>query len=245
MAATSRTASRKGTRRAESPETTVAAEESGAHQGTSSRAHRAESRESHAVSPMFDAMLEQVLLGTHKECAQAFIAACQTMLRNAHAIREAQLETNVRAQEAHEQAAAQLESARTLPEVFGVPASLIQSNAAGSFQHWSHLAVLMQQMQIERAGDALSSLARIQRAAFESMLQLLRVQASMPTSPEVMEAEVEHVTSPLTASPMVWPAQEASRQAMSMASTAWNDWVDWSTHWAEAANGNATSRVHH
>jgi hypothetical protein len=105
MASTSRTAQRKGTRRAESPESTVVAEESGTH-GSSSRAHRTESRESKANSPMFDAMLEQFTLSTHKECAQAFVDACHTMLRNAHAIREAQIETNLRAQGMHEQAGA-------------------------------------------------------------------------------------------------------------------------------------------
>jgi hypothetical protein len=42
-----------------------------------------------------------------------------------------------------------------------------------------------------------------------------------------IEAEVDHVVNPWTASPFAWPAQEATRQAMTLATSAWNDWLTW------------------
>ena len=54
---------------------------------------------------------------------------------------------------------------------------------------------------------------------------------------ELLEAEVEHVVSPLAASPLAWPAQEAARQAMTMAASAWNDWLGWSAEWAQQPPG--------
>jgi hypothetical protein len=56
---------------------------------------------------------------------------------------------------------------------------------------------------------------------------------------ERIEAEVEHVVSPLAASPFAWPAQEATRQAMTLATAAWNDWLNWQAGAAGGASGGS------
>jgi hypothetical protein len=57
---------------------------------------------------------------------------------------------------------------------------------------------------------------------------------------ERMEAEVEHVVSPVAASPFIFPAQEATRQAMSLATAAWNDWLSWQGRASGASSGNGS-----
>jgi len=56
---------------------------------------------------------------------------------------------------------------------------------------------------------------------------------------ERVEAEVDHVVNPLAASPFVWPAQEATRQAMTLATSAWNDWLTWQARAAGASTDAA------
>jgi hypothetical protein len=75
---------------------------------------------------------------------------------------------------------------------------------------------------------------RLQSAYWESALNFFRLQTQLGGSSEMIEAEVEHVLSPMAASPLVWPAQEATRQAAQMAANTWNDWLNWSGHFADA-----------
>ena len=58
-----------------------------------------------------------------------------------------------------------------------------------------------------------------------------------------IEAEVDHVMSPVAASPFVWPAQEAARQAMTLATATWNDWLDWQGRASDASSGTGSARV--
>ena len=58
-----------------------------------------------------------------------------------------------------------------------------------------------------------------------------------------IEAEVDHVMSPVAASPFVWPAQEAARQAMTLATATWNDWLDWQGRASDASSKNGSARV--
>jgi hypothetical protein len=50
----------------------------------------------------------------------------------------------------------------------------------------------------------------------------------------MIQAELEHVLSPMAASPLVWPAQEATRQAAQMAASTWNDMLSWSGQFTDA-----------
>ena len=60
---------------------------------------------------------------------------------------------------------------------------------------------------------------------------------------ERIEAEVDHVVSPMAASPFVWPAQEAARQAMTLATATWNDWLAWQERASDASSVNGSARV--
>jgi len=182
-----------------------------------------------------DIVLDEWSENTAKEQIAWEISASTALLRNAQTLREAQLEAAQRAQKAHEQAAAQLKKAHGINDLAAVQMELARADAEGFMQYWSKLGELTTKGALDVWNESASGYARMQTAAWSALLQFSKVQAALPANSEVFEAEVEHVTSPLTASPLVWPAQEATRQAMSLAATTWNDLLSWSGQWAEGS----------
>jgi hypothetical protein len=169
------------------------------------------------------------------------ISACTALLRSAQSVREAQLEAARRAREVHEQAAEQLKKAHGLSEVAQVQMELARADAEGAMQLFSKLGELTTKSALEMLSESAAGYAKLQNAAWSAMLQFSKAQAALPTSAEVLEAEVEHITNPVTSSPLVWPAQEATRQAMTLAASTWNDWLSWSGQVA----GAGTDRTAH
>jgi len=164
---------------------------------------------------------------TAKEQIAWEISAANAMLRNAQALSEAQLDSARRTQKAHEQAALQLEQAQDINELAAVQMSLARADAQSLLEHWSRIGQTATRGALEAWSEAMSGCARLQNAAVSSWLQWSKLQQSVPANPEVLEAEMEHVANPVAATPLVWPAQEATRQAMTLAASTWNDWLSW------------------
>lgn len=113
---------------------------------------------------------------------------------------------------------------------------------------WQHAATIQGDFLREQAEDAMETALRLgniardnalavasriaegwsdaQLSSFNGATRWAEVQAKLPTSPEALEAEAEHLTNPLTAGPLMWPAQEAMRQSMNLYSTVWHDWIE-------------------
>lgn len=155
------------------------------------------------------------------------ISAATALLRSVQALREAQLEAARHAQQALEQAAAQLKKAHGIGEVAAVQVELARADAEGAMQLLGKVGELTTKSALEMWNESAAGYARLQNAAWSSLLQFSKAQAALPGSAEVLEAEVEHITNPVTSSPLVWPAQEATRQAMTLAASTWNDWLSW------------------
>ena len=83
---------------------------------------------------------------------------------------------------------------------------------------------------------------QLNEAAWKAAGQWFGGLSGDPAGLQRLEAEVDHVANPVTASPLVWPAQEATRQAMTLATVAWNDWLTWQQR-AAASVSNGSARV--
>jgi hypothetical protein len=183
-----------------------------------------------AAAPAEDTTLDGVIDGysetTAREQLAWEIATCTAWLRGAQAVRETQLAASRRAQEAHESAARQLQRAQSPSDIAAVQLSLARSNAEGALMLAAELGRVAASNAVELWNESATGLARLHSAAWTSAVQWGRIQARMPQD-EAIEAEVDHVTSPIAASPLVWPAQEATRQAMTLAASTWNDLLSW------------------
>jgi hypothetical protein len=203
---------------------------------TPAEAAAAPDRPAKASEPAGQATLDTVIDGyseaTAKEHLAWEIAACTAWLRGAQAVRETQLAASRRAQQAHEGAAERLRQARTPSDIAAVQLELARSNAEGALALAGELAQVAAKNVADLWAESANGLARLHGAALNGALQWRQVQARMPQD-EAIEAEVDHVTSPIAASPLVWPAQEATRQAMTLAASTWNDLLSWPA--AEAA----------
>lgn len=173
-----------------------------------------------------DAVIDGYSEAAAKEQLSWEIATCTAWLRGTQAVRETQLAAARRAQEAHENLAAQLERARTPSDIATVQLALLRSNAEGALALAAELGRVATNNMVDLWNESTAGLARMQAAAFDSAVQWGRIQARMPQD-EAIEAEVDHLTSPIAASPLVWPAQEATRQAMTLAASTWNDLLSW------------------
>jgi len=176
------------------------------------------------------ALLDQVLDDLSQNAAKEQIAweisTANAVLRNTQALSEAQLDTTMRVQQVHEKAAQQLEQAQGLNELAAVQMRLAQADLQTAFELWARFSQTAAVGAMQAVSEAVSSCARMQNAMLSSLTQWSRLSAALPSRPGVPEAEVEHATNPVAASPMMaWPAQQATRQAMTMATTTWNDWL--------------------
>jgi hypothetical protein len=197
--------------------------------------------ETPALDNSIDGALDRWSDVATRELAAWGIGATTTLLRGMQAMQEAQLEAAREAQRLHEEAAAQLGSARDASELAQIQLALAQSDGRVALQSMSRIGEVATRQALESWNDAAAGFAHMNGATWTAALQWFNGVARQPADAELVEAEVEHVVSPLAASPFVWPAQEAARQALGVAGAAWNDWLSWSNRWAEAATGGAAS----
>lgn len=162
------------------------------------------------------------------------LASAQAAVRSLHQLGAAQIELGRQLQESLDGIAARLQQARGLDEITAVQASLAQADAEGVLRHASRLAQLQAEALMQLLQEASSGFGRLHGACWAGLLNWLRVQTQTGGSSEMIEAEVEHVLSPMAASPLLWPAQEATRQAAQMAANNWNDWLAWNGQLANA-----------
>jgi hypothetical protein len=174
---------------------------------------------------------------TARDLASWGLGAATAWLRTLEALRDVQLEAVREASRLQEEAAAQLASVQGAGDLAQVQLTLAQSAGQVAMRSASRLGEVATRQALDAWKDAADGLGRFQGAAWTSTAQWLGGLAQQPADPELLEAEVEHVVSPVAASPFVWPVQEASRQALTLASSAWNDWLSASNRWAAAGWG--------
>jgi len=102
------------------------------------------------------------------------------------------------------------------------------------------------QMAFEFWKDGAAGWMQFNEAAWKAAAQWFGGLSKDSAGLQRIEAEVDHVMSPVAASPFVWPAQEAARQAMSLATATWNDWLAWQGRAGDSSSGssgNGSARV--
>jgi len=215
----------------------------------SARARKgAASHKQEANAPASDETLDTVL----RDCSQAAtkeqlgweIATGSALLRCGQQLRQAQLEASRTAQQAYEDAASSLKKAHDIGELTNIHASLARSDFEGALRLWVRMSELATQSAVEVWNESASGAARLQNAAWSGALQWFAHQTSVGKRSDVLEAEVEHVTNTVAATPLVWPSQEATRQAMTFATSAWNDLLNWQGSVAQAAQAAGNGAAH-
>lgn len=185
--------------------------------------------------------LDAALSGWAMETSRAQMACAMSvfgaLVGASRAVREVQRDTAERAEAACEQAGERLQSARDLTHAATLQAEWLRAQGDEALRYWTRLSEIAGESGAQTFQRALEGWTRASTAAFEGMSHWARVQAALPTSAEAIEAEAEHLTNPLSASPLAWPAQEAVRQGVGLATSLWNDWLDWS----KSASGQTVS----
>jgi hypothetical protein len=175
-----------------------------------------------------DSWREQLSLG---------IDAMSWLFGAAQSLRELQLATARRAEAAQLQAAEQLKTANGMADFNRLQVELARAHMQTAVDHCSHLSEAASRHAVEAMAAITDHMVRLQNLGWSTLAQWSQLRAALPQQPEIVEAELEHLTNPLAASPFAWPAQEATRQAFTLASSAWNDLLTWSGHWADGATG--------
>lgn len=189
-----------------------------------------------SAEPTLDSTLDAWGAEATREHLAWEIAACSALLRGARALREAQMQAAENAETAHLKAAEQLLSARGVDDFASIQIELLRSDAEGAMQYWTRLSEIVSRHLADSWQEAGAGWVRASETLMKGMGQWTRLQSSLPQTADIVEAEVEHVANPFAASPLVWPAQEAARQAMGLASQGWNEWLSWGSR---LTNGNA------
>ena len=171
----------------------------------------------------FDNVVDRLSIDVARESIGDELVASAAMLRGSIALREMQAEAARRTQAAHEQAQEQLRSARSVSELTGVGLMLARADAEACVRYWADYASIAARIALESWNEAVGALARAQGIAQAAGRHWL--DAAAAARPEVVEAQVEHATTPITSSPLVWPAQEAVREAMNAGARGWNEWL--------------------
>ena len=99
------------------------------------------------------------------------------------------------------------------------------------------------QMAFEFWKEGAAGWVRFNEEAWKAAALWMGVLSKDSAGLERIEAEVDHVINPLAASPFVFPAQEATRQAMALATAAWNDWLAWQGRASGLSSGNGSAGV--
>lgn len=186
--------------------------------------------------------LDEVINGwgesTMREQLRWHFSTLNAALSGAQQLGQAQAELSGQIQQRLAQLEGQLRDARNLSDLATVQAGLAHADFDTAMRFCHRLAELgtNQLLQVWQATG--NGLVRMQSACWESALNWCRLQTYFGGDSDMFQAEVEHVLSPMAASPLVWPAQEAARQATQMASqmanNTWSDWLNWSGHFANA-----------
>lgn len=153
------------------------------------------------------------------------LALAAAWLQGARAVREEQRAAAERAEAACLAAGERLQSAADWQHAAAIQADLLREQLEDNVQTALRIGTLWRDSTIALAGQWVEGCTRAQSSGFDNITRLAQVQAALPTSPEVLEAEAEHLANPLAAGPLMWPAQEAMRQGMGVATSVWNDWV--------------------
>lgn len=205
---------------------------------------RAPAKADHAAADnTLDVVLRECSQTTTKEQLGWEIATCSALLRGGQQLREAQLEASRTTQQAYQAAATQLKKASGIDELANIQTSLARADFENAMQLWVRLSALASQSALDVWNESASAAARLQNAAWSSTLQWFEHQASIVKRSEVLEAEVEHVTNTVAATPFVWPSQDATRQAMSLATSSWNDLLSWSGPFGQAIGSTANGSL--
>lgn len=146
-------------------------------------------------------------------------------LQGARAVREEQRAAAERAEAACLAAGQRLQSAADWQHAAAIQADLLREQLEDNLQTALRIGALWRDNGLALAGQWAEGVTQAQASGFDNITRLAQVQAALPTTPEVLEAEAEHLANPLAAGPLMWPAQEAMRQGMGVATSVWNDWV--------------------
>ncbi|WP_028997496.1 phasin family protein [Azohydromonas australica] len=197
-----------------------------------------------------EATLDEVINGwgerVGREQLRWHLAAINAMLSGTQHLGEAQAELSRQVMQGLQQLDGELGEARNLSDLASVQASLARADFDALLRFATRLTELGTDQWLQVAQATGNGLLRLQSAYWESALNFFKLQAALGGSSEMIEAEVEHVLSPMAASPLMWPAQEAGRQVAQMAANGWNDWLSWSGHVADAGRTlfNDNTRKH-
>jgi hypothetical protein len=173
-------------------------------------------------APTFDNVLERWRHGYVK--AGGELGASNAMLRSAAALQRLQLEAVERARKAHEQAQGRLARAHGVAEMTSVGLQLAQTNAEDALHYWSRAAEIVLHGSVEAWSDALALAARAQGLGDETGRHWLDAAAEQRPA-EALELQLNQLVTPAAALPMLWPAQESVREALTLGTRAWHDWL--------------------
>jgi hypothetical protein len=195
-----------------------------------------------AADPTIDAAMEQWTDQATQDLAAWGLGASTAFMRSLQALQEVQLDAARETFKLQEQAVSQLASAHGATDVAQLQLALAQGGGQVAMQSMARIGEVATRQAFDAWKEVADGWGRFQGAAWTAAAQWLGGVSRQAPDPELIEAEVEHVVSPLAASPFVWPVQEASRQAMTLASSAWNDWLTMSNRLAESGWGAGARR---
>jgi hypothetical protein len=193
-------------------------------------------------APTFDNVLERWRHGCAKAGLGGELGASNAMLRTAAALHRLQLEAVERTRKAHEQAQGRLAKARSVAEMTSVGLQLAQTNAEDALHYWSRTAEITLRGSAEGWADALTLVTRAQGLGDETGRHWLDAAAKQRPA-EALEAQLNQLVTPAAALPMLWPAQESVREAVTLGTRAWHDWLAVLPS-AARSNGRATPTAH-
>ena len=185
------------------------------------RAPTAEQGERRA--PTFDNVLERWRHGCAKAGLAGELGASNAVLTAAAALHRLQFETVDRMRRSHEQAQGRLAAARSVAEVADVGQQLARTNAEDALHYWSRTAEIVLRGGAQAWGDALAAFARAQTIGEETGRHWLDAAAEQRPA-EALEVQLNQLVTPAAALPLLWPAQESVREAVTLGTRAWHDW---------------------
>jgi hypothetical protein len=175
-------------------------------------------------SASFDNVADRWRQGWAQAGVSGELGASETLLRASLALQEVQAETVRRMQQAHTQAQAKLGAARSPAELARVGLELAQSEAEQALSHWSRTADIALRSAVDGWSAALALSLRAQAVSGEAGRHWLdAVTQQRPV--EATQAQLDQLATPAAALPLLWPAQESVRQALTLGARAWNDWL--------------------
>jgi hypothetical protein len=175
-------------------------------------------------APTFENVLERWRHGCAKAGLGGELGASNAMLRSAAALHRLQLDAVERTRKAHEQAQGRLAKARSVAEMTSVGLQLAQTNAEDALHYWTRLAEIALRGSVDGWNDALSLVTRAQGLGDQTGRHWLDAAAQQRPA-EALEAQLNQLVTPAAALPMLWPAQESVREAVTLGTRAWHDWL--------------------